>query len=147
MQGIYFHSEGTVKNPLSGKQKIYKQWLQEVAKKEEGCIQEIHYIFCDDSYILEMNKNYLNHDYYTDIITFPYSHDKKDIKADIYISVDTVASNAEQFNVTFDNELNRVIVHGLLHMLGYQDKSDEQALVMREKENYYISQFPATIPG
>lgn len=147
MPGTYFHTEGTVKNPLSGKQKIYKQWLQEVADKEEGNIKEIHYIFCDDAFILDMNKNYLSHDFYTDIITFPFSHDKKDIKADIYISVDTVASNAELFKTTFENELKRVIVHGLLHMLGYQDKSKEQAAIMRDKENYYISQFPATIPG
>lgn len=141
MPGIYFHTEAISKNPLTGKQKLYKDWLQEVAGAEEGTIKEIHYIFCDDEYILQINKNYLNHDYYTDIITFPYSQGNKDIKADIYISIDTVRSNAEEFKTTFDDELKRVMVHGLLHMLGYQDKSIEQSSIMREKENQYINIF------
>lgn len=141
MPGIFFHTEAISKNPLSGKQKTYKNWLLQVAGLEGGTVKEIHYIFCDDDYILQINKNYLNHDYYTDIITFPYSEDKKDIKADIYISVDTVRSNAEEFKTTFDDELKRVIVHGLLHMLGYKDKTEEQSMAMRGKENQYIRIF------
>lgn len=137
MPGIHFHVE-EVKNPLAGKVKKYKTWLNSIAASEGGSIEEIHYIFCNDAYILEINKSYLNHDYYTDIITFPYSRGKTKIKSDIFISLETVATNGEKFNETFQQELHRVMAHGLLHLLGYNDKTDEEEKIMRKKENDYI---------
>ncbi|MFZ1703935.1 MAG: rRNA maturation RNase YbeY [Saprospiraceae bacterium] len=137
MSKIFFHLE-MVSHPLKGKIKEYKDWLNNVASSENGRIEELNYIFCDDDYILKINQDFLQHDYYTDIITFPYSTNKTKIKADIYISIDTVKSNAEEFGETFKRELQRVMVHGLLHMLGYNDKTTEQSVLMREKENIYI---------
>lgn len=139
MPKIQFHTEGNVRNPLTGKINPYKDWLLQIADTEEGSIDEIHYIFCDDDYILKINRDFLQHDYYTDIITFPYSDGKKEVKSDIYISIDTVRSNAEEYAQTFEEELKRVIVHGLLHLLGYNDKTEADARVMRQKENHYIA--------
>ena len=148
MPGIYFHAE-EVKNPLAGKVKKYKIWLDSLAANEGGHIEEIHYIFCNDSYILEINKSYLNHDYFTDIITFPYSEEKSGIKSDIFISLETVLSNSETYKEPFEKELHRVMAHGLLHLLGYNDKTPEDEKIMRKKENEYIllwEQMEKTIP-
>ena len=102
--------------------------------KEAG---DISVIFCSDEYLLEMNKEHLNHNYYTDIITFNYV-EKKVISGDLFISADRVRENANKFNVTFHQELYRVILHGVLHLVGYNDKTDDEKKVMREKENYYL---------
>ena len=101
---------------------------------------EITIVFCTDDYLLEMNKRYLNHDFYTDIITFDYSENGV-ISGDLFISVDRVNDNAGSFSVSVDNELKRVIYHGVLHLCGYKDKTENDEKEMREKENFYINQF------
>ena len=101
---------------------------------------EITIVFCTDDYLLEMNKTYLNHDFYTDIITFDYSENGV-ISGDLFISVDRVNDNAGSFSVSVDNELKRVIYHGVLHLCGYKDKTENDEKEMREKENFYINQF------
>ena len=117
---------------------VFSDWLSACAEKEGYEIEDINYIFCDDEYLLEINRKHLNHDYYTDIITFDYCDDKL-ISADLFISVDRVADNAFEFNTDFETELCRVMVHGLLHMMGYNDKSEEQQLEMRQKEDECLS--------
>lgn len=115
-------------------------WLQSVATAEGQSIGEINYIFCSDDYILSINEEYLNHDYYTDIITFDNrDNTQDDIEADIFVSIDRVQENAQMIQVPFDTELRRVMVHGLLHLLGYHDKSEEEISQMREKEEAYLS--------
>lgn len=115
-------------------------WLQSVATAEGQSIAEINYIFCSDEYILSINEEYLNHDYYTDIITFDNrDNTQDDIEADIFVSIDRVQENAQMIQVPFDTELRRVMVHGLLHLLGYHDKSEEEISQMREKEEAYLS--------
>ena len=142
MSGIFFHLEGNITHPLKGKVKVYKNWLTQIAALENCIIKDIHFVFCDDEKILEINKQFLNHDYYTDIITFPYSQQKDSLKAEIYISIDTVSSNAETYDESFDSELKRVIAHGLLHMIGYNDKTEDDEKIMREKEDQCLNIFP-----
>lgn len=108
-------------------------WLSKVCDLEQKSIKEINIIFCSDEYLLTMNKEYLSHDYYTDIITFDYYTEA--ITGDLFISIDRVRENALMNNVSFDNELRRVIAHGVLHLLGYGDKSEEESILMRKKEN------------
>jgi len=117
---------------LEFESKIY-QWLSQIAKSENKAISCIEYVFCSDNYLLEINKTHLNHDYYTDIITFPLSNDP--IEATIFISIDRIKENSEQYKEIFIDELHRVIAHGLLHLIGYNDKTEEERKVMREKEN------------
>ncbi len=114
-------------------------WIINVIS-EEGCIlDEINYIFCDDAFLLKLNVEYLNHDTLTDIISFDNSIGKI-IQGDIFISVERVADNAKDFNVSLQEELHRVMVHGVLHFCGYKDKSESESMLMRQKENYYIKQ-------
>ena len=101
---------------------------------------EITIVFCTDDYLLEMNKRYLNHNFYTDIITFDYSENGV-ISGDLFISIDRVNDNAGSFSVSVDNELKRVIYHGVLHLCGYKDKTEKDKKEMREKENYYLEKF------
>lgn len=129
---ISFHKE-EIKFELPPEEKL-AAWLSNIAKKEGKVISQLSYIFCSDEYILEINKTYLNHDYYTDIITFPYKQGHE-IESDIFISVDTVRSNATEYKTTFNNELLRVIAHGLLHMIGYGDKTEEDQKKMTEMED------------
>ncbi len=107
----------------------------------------IQYIFSNDSYLLGINKKYLQHDYYTDIITFPYTQSPNQIEADIFISIERVRENAENLNLPFDDELLRVIIHGILHLLGMNDHSEEEKLQMRKKEDELIEQYKASIKG
>ncbi len=109
-------------------------WIKEVAHLNGKKIDEISYIFCSDNKILEINKQYLQHDYYTDIITFDYSEGNS-ISGDIFISLDTVKSNSQEYNTHFIEELHRVIIHGVLHLCGYKDNTPEEEKIMREKEN------------
>src|SRR5690606_13169729 len=113
-------------------------WIHSVITDEGFKEGEINYIFCDDAYLLKLNIEFLNHDTLTDIISFDYTIGKQ-INGDVYISVERVKENANDFNVAFDSELNRVMVHGILHYCGYKDKSDKDEQLMRAKENYYIS--------
>ncbi|MCH5223886.1 MAG: rRNA maturation RNase YbeY [Muribaculaceae bacterium] len=109
-------------------------WLGEVAAVHDRMIGNINYLFCDDDEILKVNRQFLNHDYFTDIITFDYSH-KKRVSGDIYISLDTVRSNAEDVKVSYDSELLRVIAHGLLHLCGIDDKGPGEREIMEREEN------------
>lgn len=112
-------------------------WIRDLVK-EEGCvIKELTYIFCDDEYLLKINQEHLNHDYYTDIITFDY--DINELHSDLFISVDRVRDNAKSYHKTFDNEFCRVVAHGVLHLCGYKDKTEEEEKEMRSKEDYYLS--------
>ncbi|MDR1459350.1 MAG: rRNA maturation RNase YbeY [Bacteroidales bacterium] len=116
------------------RQRETSNWIKDVARIHRKKIGEIAFIFCSDKKILEINRQYLQHDYYTDIITFDYS-EKNIISGDIFISVDTVKSNSEKFNTHYNDELYRVIIHGILHLCGLNDKSPEEENGMREKEN------------
>ncbi len=113
------------------------RWLKLVAESEICRLGDINIIFCSDPYILDINLQYLSHDYFTDIITFDYSQ-KPVISGDLFISVDSVRENAEFYGTDFKEELHRVIVHGILHLIGYDDHTDEDIAVMRSKENYYL---------
>jgi len=117
-----------------------KKWLNQVISneaKEEG---DITYIFCDDDYLLEKNIRFLNHNTLTDVITFDYCEGNS-VSGDIFISIERVKENSEGFKVDFLTELNRVMVHGLLHLLGYKDKTERESNLMRKKENYYLSKY------
>ena len=119
------------KNPL-------KKWISSVIRREGAATGEINYVFCSDNYLLDINKKYLDHDYYTDIITFDQSEDNL-IAGDIYISVDRVRENAANSTIPFKEELKRVMIHGILHLLGYDDKSEEEKKQMRKKEEACLS--------
>ena len=116
----------------------FSQWISDLIK-EENCVEgEINYIFCLDDYLHKINVNFLNHNTLTDIISFDYSVGKV-LHGDIYISVDRVRDNANDFEVVFSEELSRVMAHGVLHYCGYKDKSEDEAKEMRSKEDYYLS--------
>ena len=126
---------------FSLKEKLkHKAWLNEVAKQEGKKILELSYVFCSDNYLLQINQEYLNHDTLTDIVTFDNSENPKKIEGDIFISIDRVKENGEKLG-TSETELERVMVHGLLHLLGYKDKKKEDKAVMTEKEDFYIKQY------
>lgn len=114
--------------------------LQKIITLEGYISGNISLIFCSDNYLLDMNKQFLDHDYFTDIITFNYSIDKT-ISGDLFISIDRIKENAYNYNETFENELYRVIFHGVLHLIGYDDKDEISVKVMKEKENYYVKKF------
>lgn len=117
--------------------KINNLWLKTVAESEVKKIGQVNIIFCSDNYILDINQKYLQHDFFTDIITFDYCENDV-LSGDLFISVDSVRENAIFYKTEFTDELNRVIVHGLLHLIGYDDHSDEDIKMMRSKENYYL---------
>ena len=118
----------------------FSSWISNVISSENKKEGDINYIFCDDEYILEINKQYLDHDYYTDIISFDYSVGNE-LHGDIFISIERVRENALEFEVTFDEELKRVLAHGVLHYCGYKDKTEEEELLMRSKEDEKIKMF------
>lgn len=117
-----------------------EKWLSEVIVSESKKEGDINYIFCDDDYLHEINVKYLDHDTLTDIISFDYSIGNE-LHGDIFVSVERVADNAKDFNVSFDEELKRVLAHGILHFAGYKDKSEEDELLMRSKEDEKIAMF------
>ena len=119
--------------------RLTSRWLKFVAESEAKRLGDVAVIFCSDNYILDVNIKYLQHDYYTDIITFDYCEGNR-LSGDLFISVDSVRENAGFYGTAFADELNRVIVHGLLHLIGYDDHSEADIAVMRAKENYYLSQ-------
>ncbi len=110
------------------------EWISKCIEKEGFKLGELNYIFCDDEYLHKINVEFLNHDTLTDIISFDYTMGKL-VSGDIYISVERVKENVEEFNVTFEEELHRVIIHGVLHYMKYKDKTDEEKQLMRSKEN------------
>ena len=121
-------------------EKSYSNWISKIVGTEDGEVVQLDYIFCDDAYLLEINMKYLEHDAYTDIITFDYTDGKK-IAGDVFISIDRVKENAKTFSVSFDTELRRVMAHGVLHLLGYGDKSEDEAVIMRSKEEEKLELF------
>lgn len=117
---------------------VISDWISGVVVSESFKVGEINYVFCDDEYLHKLNLEFLNHDTLTDIISFDYSVGKV-LQGDIFISIERVIDNANDFDVSFSTELKRVIVHGVLHYCGYKDKVEDDAVVMRDKENYYLS--------
>ena len=117
---------------------LNNQWLRMVAGSEVRRVGDISIIFCSDNYILDVNMRYLQHDYFTDIITFDYCEGDR-LSGDLFISIDSVRENALYYGAEFGDELNRVMVHGLLHLIGYDDHTEEEKKVMRAKEDYYLS--------
>ncbi len=131
------------------KRRICTNWIKSVIhdesrisnKEKDDCKEttgDISVVFCSDEYLLEINKKFLSHDYLTDVITFDYSTEKI-ISGDIFISIDTVRANSEFYKQDFSKELNRVIIHGVLHLIGYKDKTKTQKQFMREKEDFYLN--------
>ena len=114
-----------------------KDWIDHTVKNEHCFTGNLSYIFCSDEYLWNMNKQYLGHDYYTDIITFDYVEDKY-VSGDMFISYDRVCDNAENFNVSRETELLRVMIHGVLHLVGYDDLTDEQEAEIHKMEDFYI---------
>lgn len=121
-------------------QELFCSWLSDVVSSEGAELGDIQFVFCSDEYLLDINKRFLNHDYYTDIVTFDYCEESL-ISGDLFVSVDRVKDNAVTFNCSVADELLRVSVHGILHLLGYNDKNPSDTAVMREKESFYLSRY------
>lgn len=136
MPSINFFQED-VNFKLSGKLKL-KQWIKDTIAAEGYKLDELNYIFCSDEYLLGINQQYLDHDTYTDIITFDNSERPKLITGDIFISIERIRENAEKFSVSVNRELQRVVIHGALHLLGYKDKKPAEKKLMTEKEDFYL---------
>ena len=137
MNNITFNFEDV--SPFLKNRGNLRLWLNATAKKEKKVIASVNYIFCSDKHLLAINKQYLKHDYFTDVITFQYDFSEEGVAGDIFISYDRIKDNAKEFNQSINNELHRVMVHGLLHLLGYKDKNAEQQKVMKSKEDFYLS--------
>ncbi len=134
IQFFYEEIDFKIKN-----QKSLSLWLSEIIGQYNFQLEELNYIFCSDDYLLEINKQHLNHDYYTDIITFDNSESDAQIESDIFISIDRVKENASLQSTQFCDELHRVMVHGVLHLLGFGDKTSLEKKQMREKEDACLS--------
>lgn len=132
---IQFFFENIQETPLNTNLKL---WLEHIILSEGKKMGDINYIFCDDEYLLKINQDYLQHDYYTDIITFDYVKGKK-ISGDIFVSVTRVSENAPLLSKSFEEELHRVMAHGVLHLCGYKDKTETEIKEMRSKEDFYLN--------
>ena len=132
----FFYNE--VRFKLKSPRKI-TSWIKRVVQKEGAAIHEINYVFCSDSYLLTLNQGFLKHNTFTDIITFDNSEEKSVLEGEIYISIERVKENADKFKVPFENELSRVMIHGVLHLLGYKDKKPSEKVLMRTKEEACLS--------
>lgn len=121
-------------------EEVFSEWIEQVVLSEEKILGEVNYIFCDDEYLHKINVEYLDHDTLTDIISFDYSEGNL-VQGDIFISIERVADNASDFDVPFNEELKRVMIHGILHYCGYKDKSDSDEKLMRSKEDEKIKMF------
>jgi rRNA maturation RNase YbeY len=134
---IAFFSEDTEFKPSSRKQ--LRDWTIKVIKREGYQPGAINFIFCSKKYLLPLNQTYLSHNYHTDVITFDQSEENTQIAGDIYVGVEQVVENAQSFNQDFEQELKRVMIHGILHLMGYNDKTSEEKEEMRKKEEAYLS--------
>ncbi|MBK9254556.1 MAG: rRNA maturation RNase YbeY [Saprospiraceae bacterium] len=130
-----------VPHPIGDKQELLNLWIHHISAANDKQIKELNYIFCSDKYLHSINLQYLQHDDFTDIITFPYHIEGQALHSDIFISIDRVSENARNFQVTFEHELLRVMAHGLLHLIGFGDKSDTDKTIMRFEEEKCISMF------
>src|SRR5476651_2208791 len=137
MPSIQFFEEG-ISYKIKNKKPL-RQWITDTIKAEGFLLKELTYIFCSDNYLLQINQQYLNHDTYTDIITFDNSSVGNGIVGDIFISIDRVRENAAKFKITETDELHRVIIHGALHLLGYKDKTPVTKQKMTQKEDFYLN--------
>ena len=137
MPQVHFHREDT-DFQLPGEQNT-TDWILTIAESEGYSVESLNFIFCSDEYLHQVNVAYLDHDTFTDIITFDQSDGDHLLEGDIFISIERVAENAKQLNVALDEELHRVIIHGVLHLMGYNDKSDEEKDRMRKKEEACLS--------
>lgn len=133
---ILFFNED-IKFNLSQKQ-ILKSWIKQAISNEDKTCDSINFIFTSDNFLLEINKKYLSHNYFTDIVTFNYCSNNL-ISGDIYISLETVKNNSIRFNVSMIEELYRVMIHGVLHLIGYNDSNEFEKSIMREKEDFYLA--------
>ena len=138
MSNIHFFYETAFQLEKEGN---IRSWVLTTIEKETYIPGPLSFIFCDDEYLHKINLQYLNHDTYTDIITFDYSN-KRSLSGDIFISIERVKENAKGQEIPFDAELKRVIIHGVLHLAGYKDKNPEEKRLMREKEDFYLSLHP-----
>ena len=138
---ILFHIQTKIKIPNKS---LYKKWIKNLALHLGKRVGELNFIFCSDESLLELNQQYLQHDTLTDVITFDYSEEDF-IQGDIFISTERVQDNAKDFDVDFNSELRRVIAHGVLHLCGYKDKTKVDSKIMREKENWALSEYSKTI--
>ncbi|MBV9986880.1 MAG: rRNA maturation RNase YbeY [Chitinophagaceae bacterium] len=139
MPKVYFHAaDATI--PLKGRTAV-KSFIETIFKKERTALGSISYIFCADSYLLQINQDFLSHDYYTDIITFNLAEPGHPVEAEIYISVDRVRDNAANLGQSYRSELLRVVFHGALHLCGYRDKKKSEITIMRQKEDQYLRLF------
>jgi rRNA maturation RNase YbeY len=134
---IHFFSEGVDFKPKNIKK--LKNWVKQVVLKEKNSLKELNFIFCNDEYLHKINIEYLQHDTYTDIITFDNADKKNNIEGDIFISIERVKENAQKLKVDFETELHRVMIHGVLHLLGYKDKNLNEKKLMRAKEDEYLT--------
>lgn len=125
---------------LLGKTTI-QSFVETIFKREKKKLAHINYVFCSDAYLLNINRDFLAHDYYTDIITFGLSEPDQPVEAEIYISIDRVKDNANQLGISFKEEMLRVIFHGALHLCGYKDKKKSEVALMRQKENHYLTTY------
>ena len=121
------------------KRKELRKWINKVVNSEKCNIEWINFVFCDDRILAEMNIKYLNHNTLTDILTFAFSDNGENISGEIYISVQRVKENASNYKVTFEKELHRVMIHGILHLLGYKDSKKNEKEIMKQRENFYLS--------
>lgn len=137
MPSINFFEEDTVFKPKN-KNKI-RSWLKQSINEEGFLLSELNFIFCSDAYLLQINQQYLQHDTYTDIITFDNSELEDEIVGDVFISIDRIRENAEKFGVNLADELHRIMIHGTLHLLGYKDKTASEKSLMNQKEDFYLS--------
>ena len=137
MPAINFFSE-KIRFKLSNSKKT-ASWIKSVIKNEKCVLNSLNYIFCSDEYLKEINAQYLGHNTYTDIVTFNNNPSKGELEGELYISVDRVRDNAKTFKSDFQSEMHRVIIHGVLHLIGFNDKSKREKAVMREKEDTYLS--------
>ncbi|MEJ5993878.1 rRNA maturation RNase YbeY [Pedobacter sp. Du54] len=137
MPKINFFTED-ISYTLKDKTKI-KSWITATIKEEGYALKELNFIFCSDTYLLRINQDYLQHDDYTDVITFDNAEELKTILGDIFISIDRIKENASQFSTTIETELCRVMIHGTLHLLGYKDKTKSAKTQMTAKEDYYLA--------
>lgn len=122
-------------------QLLLKTFLLTIFVQEKIRLRSLSYIFCDDQFLLKLNQQYLNHDTFTDILTFTLSNSSLPIVSEIYISIDRVRENADELKIEFTKELQRVMIHGVLHLCGYKDHNKEEKKLMRQKENFYLDQF------
>lgn len=142
-KGISFFNQDSAFQPKN--KRLLYNWLSNIVAAEGAKIEYVNYVFCSDEFLLDINIKFLNHDTFTDIITFEYNNKGEAIASDIYISIERCQENAKSLNISFMDEFHRLLAHGILHLLGYQDKTKNKKLIMTQKEDYYLSLRPIVL--